>query len=76
MQRTILSIAFAAVSLLCAGASLATTAPYNLDDPNGTAATSPAVQHEAHGPLSWYMCVGTLKLCGPRHIQCGKYNHR
>jgi|GEM_PF-1895910 len=75
MQKTILSIAFAAVSFFSTGASLATTAPYNMDDP-ANAPAAPANHNEAHAPLPRYMCVGTLKLCGPRHIQCGKCNSR
>ncbi|QNJ99740.1 hypothetical protein [Dyella telluris] len=80
MQKILLSIAFAAVSFACATASpsaRAVTAPYNMDDPASAAATAPSsADRQTHAPLPWYMCVGTLKLCGPSHVQCGKCNHR
>ena len=77
MQKTALSIAFAATLLIASALtpSLASNATPNgggsLPAPVPGADTRDA---PVHAPISWYMCVGRLKLCGPRHIECGRCN--
>jgi hypothetical protein len=75
MQKTVLSLVVATL-ILCTGLSttaMAASTPSheaNLGNPPVTDST--AMEEKAHGPLPWYMCVGKLKLCGPRHIECGR----
>lgn len=77
MQKTVLSIAFAATLLL---ASAITPSLASDATPNGSESLSPPVPGAdanhvpAHTPTSWYICLGRLKLCGPRHIECGRCN--
>lgn len=77
MQKIASSIAFAATLLFASAftpgiASDAT--PNHGGNLNAPVPGSDTKDVPAHAPISWYMCVGRLKLCGPRHIVCGRCN--
>jgi hypothetical protein len=77
MQKIALSIAFASTLLFASAFTPGVASDATPDIGGSFNSPVPAADAKAppvHAPISWYMCVGKLKLCGPRHIQCGRCN--
>lgn len=72
MQKLLLSAAFA-LTLACGSAFTPSVAASAIDESmTAPVPTSDTQSHAQHAPIPWYMCAGKLKLCGPRHIVCGR----
>ncbi len=77
MQKIALSIPFAATVLFASAFTPSVASDATPNAGGNFTAPVPAADAKvapARAPISWYTCVGRLKLCGPRHIVCGRCN--